>query len=172
VTVGLVYRNPLSTLIGARTTPSTVVFQLEIGNQVMKPRIRRAENKLDATKGVSRSPLPVRGCGLFWKFRECRSFRGAMEYSNDLVVFGEDSTDLSPLCRLYYGGVRRNVFMQGDTGRGVVIYGRIGMRWLCFIYTPMSESRRLNQKSCALGISRAPYLYITQTMILSVTRLQ
>jgi len=47
VTVGLVYRNPLSTLIGARITPSTVVFQLEIGNEVTKPRIRRAENKVD-----------------------------------------------------------------------------------------------------------------------------
>jgi len=50
-----------------------------------------------------------------------------MEYSNALVVCGEDSVDLSLLCHLYYGGVRRNVGMQDDTGRGTAIRGRIGM---------------------------------------------
>jgi len=53
-----------------------------------------------------------------------------MEYSNALVVCREDSTDLSLLCFRYYGGVRRNVGMQGNTGLGVVIHGRIRMRQL------------------------------------------
>ena len=124
------------------------------------------------SEGVSRSSPPVSGCGLFWKFRECRSFRGVMEYSNALAVCGEDSTDLSLLCRLYNWGVWRNASMQDNTGRDTAIGRRITLRCLCFTYTPVSESYSLYQKSGALGISWAPYLYTTRTMILSVTRLR
>ena len=120
VTVCLIYRNPISALVGARITSSAVLFQLGIGNEVTKPRIRRAE-EVGMAKGGIPVVIPLRGWDLFWKFRECcKSFRGAMQYSNGFVVCG-DSVDLSLVCRRYYGGVRRNVGMQGDTGQGVVI---------------------------------------------------
>jgi len=91
-----------------------------------------------------------------------------MEYSNAFVVCGEDSMDLSLLCLRHYGSVRGNVGMQGDTGRGVVIRGRIGMCLFCFTYTPTSEDHRLYQRSGALGISQVPYT--TRTMVWPVMK--
>jgi len=49
--VSLLYRDPISTLIEATITSNTAASQLEIGNKVTKPLIRRAKKKVDVTKG-------------------------------------------------------------------------------------------------------------------------